>query len=204
MQKGSILSIAVPNPLHISSKMAGAYSAFSFEGERVMALHALYIPRHDRPLWEEVILPFARWYKPTYIIVLGRAFDLISVQQLAPAKIREEDSVDDRDKLPEVIAAKEHSEIWENRVFHLMQSIGQYFVELLKAADENKKPKAQKARIFYIPAIEGPQQKMPPEAYLKLVFDRIQPRVDGWRKAQKWTEEQYAEIPTLPRFETIT
>jgi hypothetical protein len=45
---------------------------------------------------------------------------------------------------------------------------------------------------------------MPPEAYLKLVFDRVQPRVDGWRKSEKWTEEQYAEIPKLPRFETIT
>jgi hypothetical protein len=204
MQKGSILSIAVPNPLHISSKMAGAYSAFMFEGERVMALHAMYIPRHDRSLWEEVLLPFARWYKPTYIIVLGRAFDLISVQQLAPAKIREEDSVDDRDKLPEVVAAKEHSEIWENRVFHLMNAIGQYFVQLLEAADQNKKPNAEKARLFYIPAIEGPQQKMPPEAYLKLVFDRIQPRVDGWRKANKWTDEQMDGIPKLPRFETIT
>src|SRR5262249_55442540 len=53
-------------------------------------------------------------------------------------------------------------------------------------------------------AIEGPQQKMPPEAYLKLVFDRVQPRVDGWRKSQKWSEEQLAEIPKLPRFETIT
>lgn len=204
MQKGSVLNIAVPNPLHISSKMAGAYSAFLFEGERVMALHATYIPRHDRPLWQEVVLPFARWYKPTYVIILGRAFDLISVQQLAPAAIREEDNIDDRDKLPEVIAAKEFSEIWENRVFALMKMIGRYFVDLLEAADANKTPSEEKARLLYIPAIEGPQQRMPPEAYLKLVFDRIQPRVDGWRKVNKWTSEQLDGIPKLPRFETIT
>jgi len=204
MQKGSVLNIAVPNPLHISSKMAGAYSAFLYEGERVFAIHGMYIPRHDRPLWDEVVLPFLRWYKPTYVFVLGRAFDLVSIQQLAPRALRLEDNVDDRDQLPEVVAAKSESEIWEVRVLHLMKTIGQKLLELLDAANENKKPDEEQARLIYIPAIEGPQQKMPPEAYLKLVFDRIQPRVDGWRKSEKWTEDQYAEVPRLPRFETIT
>lgn len=200
MRKASFLAINVPNPHRSSQRKSGQMRDYLAHGQKVvMAANFLY-PDVDEPMFEE-FLRFIAQYKPDRIYFLGRMVHDLAFQLLAPGAVREAELEDSEPcgltdgttkNLPEfprqIFQAKEGSKVWEDRVNALGKIIGK---ELLVRTVETAGPQCH---LFYIPALEGTHQNLPPESNIGDVLKAIQARVNYTRLKNGETED----VPAIP------
>ncbi len=202
MKKNSILSVTLPVPHRSSSRKSGQMLDFIGHGEKVvMAANFLY-PDFDEPMFEE-FLRFIAKYKPTRIYFLGRMVHDLAFQLLAPGAVREAEQEESEPNgltdgtskhapqfARQIFQAKAVSKDWEPRVIEFGQIIGR---ELLVRTVESAGPQCH---LFYIPAMEGSHQNLPPESNISDVLKAIQTRVNAHRRAVSPKEQ--LSFPRIP------
>ncbi len=191
MKKNSFLAITVPNPHRSSSRKSGQMLDFLGHGEKVvMAANFLY-PDFDEQIFEQ-FLAFIAKYKPDRIYFLGRMVHDLAFQLLAPGAVQEAEQEESEPKgisdgtskhspqfARQIFEAKEKSKNWEDRVIEFGKICGR---ELLLRTVESAGPQCH---LFYIPAMEGTHQNLPPESNILDVLKAIQARVDAHRRTEK-------------------
>jgi hypothetical protein len=182
MQRSAIFSVAVHNPEKTGPAEAGNFSFRLREGAKVVAFANTFLWDHDRNLYA-ALKDFLGWYKPNVILILGRFIHDESFQRMAHRQFREKDR---HPVAPEVQAAHDSSDIWEERILALGRTAGKELEALRDAA-------GPQCHIIYIPAAQG---QTPPEAEIKTIIETTLKRITAWRKGDKKLADR--EFPTLP------
>lgn len=187
MRKSPVLNIAVQNKYKTSSREAGMFDLQLAQGEKIVALGHFYFPDHDRSLFDGIVLPFLSWYKPRVILILGGAIHDDAFQSLAPRALRR---IALREHLlaPEVAAAKDSSEIFEERVRTFGASCGNFLASLAEAAGEE-------STVVYIPSSSP---RLPCENEILSFLTYTKQRMDAWRQSHPAENEAGTNIPCLP------
>lgn len=164
----------LPFATRTSARKAGKTEVSLPHGCKVVVMANLLAPDHDRSLWE----PTLEWlskHKPHVIVFAGRIIHSRVVQLLDPLSSLALDE-DEPPLTPEVQAALEKSDIWEERVFELFRLLGEnIFKRIVKAAG----PQCQ---LYYIPALDGGSSKnLPPEGLIRPALERISKKVNAQR-----------------------
>lgn len=196
----SFLKITVPNPHRSSVRKAGRMRDYVGQGEKVVIAANFLYPDIDEPLFEQFI-EFVHQYQPARIYLLGRIFHDLAFQLLAPGAMRDAERKDTEPlglfdatskHAPQfarsVVEAKESSDIWEERVMKFGKIAGQ---EVLVRIAEAAGPQCH---VFYIPALEGTHQNLPPESIILDVLKSIQARVDYFRRKN----DEDGDYPRIP------
>lgn len=200
MKKNAFLSITVPNPHRSSNRKSGRMRDFIAHGEKVVVAANFLYPDLDEPLFEQFI-KFVSVFKPVRIYFLGRVFHDLAFQLLAPGAMREaeleetepEGMFDSLSKhapqfARQVLEAHESSQIWEERVLAFGKMAGRdMLIRTVEAA-------GPQCHLFYIPALEGVHQNLPPESNILDVLKSIQARVDASRRSS----DKDADYPRIP------
>lgn len=187
MRKSAVLNIAVQNKYKTSSREAGMFDLHLDDGEKIVAMGHMYYPDHDRSLFEGIVMPFLRWYKPRVIVILGGAIHDDAFQSLAPRALRRM-AMREHDLAPEVAAAKAVSEIFEARVRNFGATCGDFLSSLADAAGD-------KSTVIYLPSSSP---RLPCENEIISFLTYTKQRIDAWRENHPAEHADDLYIPCLP------
>src|SRR5579883_1632431 len=185
-----------------SAARAGVMEISLPHGARVAMLANLLAPDHDRGLWE-AILRYLSFYKPHLIIFVGRIIHARVVNLLDPDSFPF--SEDEAPLAPELKAALDSSNIWEERVGELFRILGEsIFKRIVEAAGDQ-------CRLYFLPALDGGSARdLPPEGLIQELLYRIQKKVDRNRARelrqklrQKARRQEESDEPDAPEDEEI-
>jgi hypothetical protein len=187
MRKAAILNVAVQNKHKTSTREAGSFDLRLDDGEKLIALGHFYFPDHDRSLFEGVVFPLLEWYKPRVILILGGAIHDDAFQALAPRALRRV-AFREHDLAPEVLAAKNASDMFEERIRLFGLECGRFLSSLADRAGD-------RSTVVYIPSSSP---LIPCENEIMTFLSYTKQKVDSYRAAHPDQAPAAQQIPCLP------
>ncbi|CAN5302708.1 hypothetical protein BH10CYA1_BH10CYA1_53420 [soil metagenome] len=193
--------INVPIPQRTSSRKAGRMLDYIGHGAKIVIAANFLWPDFDQALFEQFI-KFIAGYKPDRIYFLGRMMHDVAFQLMAHGAMREAEREETEPNgisdstskhAPQfaqpVIDAKASSEVWEERILTLGKLAGdELLIRVVEAA-------GSQCHLFYIPALEGTHQTLPPESNILYVLKSTQAKLNASRHAEN---KEFVGGRTLP------
>ncbi len=185
MRKSPVLNITVPNKHRTSTREAGEYLLEIPDGTKIAVFGHFYFPDHDRQLFSDIVYPFLKWYQPQLVLILGGAIHDDAYQLLAPKDLRHM-VMKEHGLAPEVAAARQSAEIYEERVRHFSRS-ARLFLQSFADCTDN-------CQLVYLPSSSP---TLPNESEIMTLLYYTQDRLAKWRQANPDRAPRAEEIADL-------